>query len=195
MLGSSRKSFRTQTTERTQSGRPHCQSFGPAVWIHKEAPGNGFLMDSSQDQWADRKCVKYLLFWLRLELWPYLKSGPNEGHFGGDYSLAALHEVRLGIKASRWSAWVSEKVSAFEQKQSEGVKADRGDVKRKRHKISPENRAAWRAPPLRCLTSYTQGLCRQTTLTWRDPALNNMTCSTQTVDCSMQLKTFKSDNF
>lgn len=66
-------SSRRQTTERTQSGSPHCQSFGPAVWIHKEAPGNGFLMGSWQDRWADRKYVKYLLFWLRLELWPYLK--------------------------------------------------------------------------------------------------------------------------
>lgn len=104
MLSSSRKSLRTQITERTQSGSPHGQSFGSAVWIHKEAPGNGFLMGSWQDWWADRRYVKYLLFWLLLELRPYLKQGPNEGHFGGDYSPAALHEVRLGIKAPRWSA-------------------------------------------------------------------------------------------
>lgn len=64
-----------QTTDNREntSGSPHCQSFGPVVWIHKEAPGNGFLMGSGQDRWADRKYVKYLLFWLRLELWPYLK--------------------------------------------------------------------------------------------------------------------------
>lgn len=103
MLSSSRKSLQTQITARTQSGSPHSQSFGSAVRIHKEAPGNGFLMGSWQDWWADRRYVKYLLFWLLLELWPYLKQVPNEGHLEGDYSPAALHELRVGIKAKRKS--------------------------------------------------------------------------------------------
>lgn len=98
MLSSSRKSLRTQITERTQSGSPHRQSVGSAVWIHEEAPGNGFLMGSWQDWWADRRYVKYLLFWLLLELWPYLKQGPNKGHFGGDYSPAACMRWDLESK-------------------------------------------------------------------------------------------------
>lgn len=130
---------------------PHCQGFGPAVWIQKEAPGNGFLMGSwhKTDELMLRY-GKYLLFRLLSELWPHLKQGPNESQlflawftWGGARSLKSVKR--------RVCAW----------KQSE--KWEKICVKSKRHKISPENRAAWRAPPLRCLTSCTRDLWSQTT--------------------------------
>lgn len=45
------------------------------------------------------------------ELWPYLKQGPNEGQFAGDYSPAALHEVGQSQRST-------EEVFVFEWKQN-----------------------------------------------------------------------------
>lgn len=87
-LSSSRKVFLPADTRKNIKWQPspHCQGFSPAVWIHKEAPGNGFLMGSwhKTDELMLRY-VKYLLFRLLSELWPYLKQGPNEGQLFIDW--------------------------------------------------------------------------------------------------------------
>lgn len=95
---------------------PRCQGFGPAVWIHKEAPGNGFLMGSwhKTDELMLRY-VKYLLFRRLSELWPYLKQGPNKSQlfidwftWGGARSLKRpwnCETPSLWVKSERKFVW------------------------------------------------------------------------------------------
>lgn len=163
---------------------PRCQGFGPAVWIHKEAPGNGFLMGSwhKTDELMLRY-VKYLLFRLLWELWPYLKQGPNESQLFIDwFTWGGVHSFKRAQKCETQSLCL------------------KTEWKVRENLCEETENLTWEQSSMTSSTTevldfmHTRPVESKHTSVFTAPMLKLMTRSTQMVDCRTQVKTFKTDN-